>query len=156
MQILVEILDQGRGDIVANLAVVPPHQPLNLAEVVRLAGAQHVQQFLDRDRALAIADEIDRNFAQRPFRQRGRMAADDDDALLGIECLDGKASRGRRRHLLGRCGRLVPEDDHADQARRAGRDHFRDHVDADIVGLGVDDFHAVAAVAHVAGDEPAP
>ena len=141
VQILVEILDQGRREILLRIWPLS-HQtrPWTLAKSWGLARAQDVEQFLHRDRALAVADEIDRGFAQRALGKSGGVATDDDDALIGIARLDRETGRGRRRHLLGRGRRLMAEYDHTDQAGIACRDLIRHRIDAKLIRFGIDDL----------------
>ena len=50
----------------------------------------------------------------------------------------------------------MTESDHADQPRPARRHFFRDRLRPKTFGFRVDDLHRVAAVARIAGDQPAP
>ena len=156
MQVVVEILDERRREVVAGFVAVPPDQALDLREVVWCVAPQHIDQFVNRDRAFAVAGEIDSDFAERTFRERSDVAADNDDALIRIAILDRKASRTRRRHLLRRRRRLMAEHDHADQRRLARGDDVGHSLGIKLVCLGIDDVDRITAVADVAGDQAAP
>ena len=68
VQVLVEILDQRRREIIADLIVVPPHQALHLGKIVRCVRAKASQGAPNRYRPLAVAGEVDWLLAQRTLR----------------------------------------------------------------------------------------
>ncbi len=84
------------------------------------------------------------------------MPADKDDALIGIQFLDGAARWARSDHLLGGSRRLMPEHDHTDETGIA-RNHLVSHEVRSLpFSLGVNNLHRITAVPHIARNEPAP
>ena len=84
-----------------------------------------LEQAVDCHGAFAGTCVIDRFLRQSLLRQGCDMAACNDDRLLRDGVLDRLARFAGRRHLLGRGRGLVPEYDHADEARRASFDFGR-------------------------------
>lgn len=117
---------------------------------------QRVEKLGDGQRPFTVAGEVHRLLAQRALRQRGDMAADDDDRLLAHARLDGAAGQPCSVHLLGRSEGLMAEHHHRDQVRRPFGNALRHLVGDQVIGLGVEDVNGMTEVADIAADQPAP
>ena len=89
MEVLVELDDERCRGVGADGTILAIDEALDLGEVMGLPAAQDREQFAQRDRALAVAGEIDRLLAERALWKRCNMAAQDDDGLGGVVLLDG-------------------------------------------------------------------